>query len=185
MIIWINGAFGAGKTSVAKVLVERLPEAMMYDPEIVGDFVKHLVPTMASEVDDLQDLPIWRTMVVATADALIEHHQCDLIVPMTLVVDAYRREILERLDYRHHVREFILEAGTGELDRRIREQVLIPDNTHRDAEVRDWRLAQIDRCVAALSAVDTPDRISTEELTVSAVADEILRLLDKDKPRRW
>jgi hypothetical protein len=36
MIIWINGAFGAGKTTLAEELQRRLPEAMPFDPEYVG-----------------------------------------------------------------------------------------------------------------------------------------------------
>ena len=36
MIIWINGAFGAGKTTLAEELSRRLSEAVLFDPEYVG-----------------------------------------------------------------------------------------------------------------------------------------------------
>ena len=36
MIIWINGAFGAGKTTLADELGGRLPDAVLFDPEYVG-----------------------------------------------------------------------------------------------------------------------------------------------------
>ena len=36
MIIWINGGFGAGKTTLAAELHRRLPDAVVYDPEDVG-----------------------------------------------------------------------------------------------------------------------------------------------------
>jgi hypothetical protein len=36
VIIWINGAFGAGKTALAEELHRRLPDAVLYDPEDVG-----------------------------------------------------------------------------------------------------------------------------------------------------
>ena len=36
MIIWINGAFGAGKTTLAEELHRRLPDAVVYNPEDVG-----------------------------------------------------------------------------------------------------------------------------------------------------
>jgi hypothetical protein len=32
MIIWINGAFAAGKTALAQELERRLPDAMPFDP---------------------------------------------------------------------------------------------------------------------------------------------------------
>lgn len=33
-MIWINGAFGAGKSTLAQELKTRLPDALDYDPEI-------------------------------------------------------------------------------------------------------------------------------------------------------
>ena len=36
VIIWINGAFGAGKTALAEELHRRLPDAVLYNPEDVG-----------------------------------------------------------------------------------------------------------------------------------------------------
>jgi uridine kinase len=36
VIVWINGAFGAGKTTLAGELHRRLPDALAFDPEYVG-----------------------------------------------------------------------------------------------------------------------------------------------------
>lgn len=36
MIVWINGAFGAGKTTLVAELHSRWPDALVYDPEQVG-----------------------------------------------------------------------------------------------------------------------------------------------------
>lgn len=36
MIVWVNGAFGSGKTTLVDELRERWPEALVYDPEMVG-----------------------------------------------------------------------------------------------------------------------------------------------------
>jgi adenylate kinase family enzyme len=36
VIIWINGGFGAGKTTLADELHRRLPDAVVYNPEDVG-----------------------------------------------------------------------------------------------------------------------------------------------------
>ena len=38
MIIWINGAFGSGKTTCANILQKQLPNAFLYDPEQAGFF---------------------------------------------------------------------------------------------------------------------------------------------------
>jgi hypothetical protein len=36
VIIWLNGGFGAGKTTLGEELRRRLPDAVLYDPEDVG-----------------------------------------------------------------------------------------------------------------------------------------------------
>jgi len=43
---------------------------------------------------DFQHLPSWRELAVATALSLRRHHAKVLIVPMSLIRDAYRAEIL-------------------------------------------------------------------------------------------
>ena len=90
VIIWINGGFGAGKTTLAQELHRRLPEAVVYDPEDVGIMLWKWMPPNG----DFQHLPSWRELVVATALSLRRHHADTLIVPMSLIRDAYRAEIL-------------------------------------------------------------------------------------------
>lgn len=52
MIVWLNGAFGAGKTSTARELVTLLPEARIFDSEYVGFMLRHV---LTEPVDDFQD----------------------------------------------------------------------------------------------------------------------------------
>ena len=54
MIIWINGPFGAGKTTLAKRLRDRRSKSLIFDPEEIGFVVKETVPMPAS--GDYQDL---------------------------------------------------------------------------------------------------------------------------------
>src|SRR5690348_7546872 len=44
MVIWINGAFGVGKTTVARALHERWPDAVVFDPEQLGFVLRRIVP---------------------------------------------------------------------------------------------------------------------------------------------
>lgn len=158
MIIWVNGAFGAGKTSVVEALRGHLPDALVYDPEEVGFMLRHLVPP--SPTGDFQDLPIWRRLVVTSAVELRATYQADLLVPMTLVDAGYRREILGGLAAAgEEVRHVFLAVRPEVLRQRIRDQVMAPGDPGRDEEVRAWRLAQVDRCVAAQADLEDATRI--------------------------
>jgi 8-oxo-dGTP pyrophosphatase MutT (NUDIX family) len=107
VIVWINGAFGAGKSSTARELVDLVPNSTLYDPEVVGAGVRCLLPQKRlAEVGDYQDLPMWRRLVVDTAAALLAEVGGVLVVPMTLLRQEYRDEIFgglasRRIPVRH------------------------------------------------------------------------------------
>ena len=145
MIIWINGAFGAGKTSVSELLVQRIANARIFDPEDIGYIIQKTFPE-ARQID-YQDLPMWRRLVIQFIIDANAQFSSTLIIPMTLVVPAYIGEIFSgiannNLKFGH----FFLETSLEELHRRIMNQVVIKSDSVRDNEVRQWRLAQIDRC---------------------------------------
>jgi hypothetical protein len=83
VIIWLNGGFGAGKTTLAQELGKRLPDAVVYNPEDVGLMLWKWLPPEG----DFQHLPSWRELVVATAVSLRRHHADTLIVPLMLRSD--------------------------------------------------------------------------------------------------
>ena len=123
VIIWINGGFGAGKTTLAEELHKRLPDALVYNPEDIGLMLWKWIPRN----DDFQHLPSWRELVVATALLLRRHHADTLIVPMSLIRDAYRAEILGGLaDAGEEVLHVFLEADAGALRERLNARVSPP-----------------------------------------------------------
>ncbi len=168
MIVWINGAFGAGKTSVAYELSRRLPGSHVYDPEQVGYFIRKNAPKELSK-GDFQDIPVWREMNYQMLRLLTDTHPGDLIVPMTLVHPDYFDEIVSRLRRDGaQLRHFILEAGKETLLRRLKRRslrgVLGKENFAIDA---------IDRCLGAFDTVITGEKIDTEHSDVRAVAELI------------
>lgn len=151
VIVWINGAFGAGKTTLAQALQERLSDAVVFDPELVGGLLRQWVP---GRVADFQDIPLWRRMTVEFAAGLYREYGRLMIVPMTIVNPGYRDEIFGMLagagiDILH----VFLDVPAPELRRRIDSQVLVPDDPAGDADARRFRLANLDRCVAARTSV--------------------------------
>ncbi len=92
MIIWINGPFGAGKTTLAKRLRDRRSKSLIFDPEEIGFVVKETVPMPAS--GDYQDLPCGGTYDRGGQEIRRNYSQ-DIIIPMTLVHPDYLTEILD------------------------------------------------------------------------------------------
>lgn len=91
MLVWINGAFGAGKTQTAFELHRRLPASHVADPELIGFAIHRMLPPGARA--DFEDRPQWRAAVVATLADAVAAHPGPVIVPMTLVDAAYFDEI--------------------------------------------------------------------------------------------
>ncbi len=83
MILFINGAFGVGKTTVAELLVKRIPNSLLYDAEEVGYFLQKILKPIDNP-DDCQHLPMWRTLTVTTAQLLRLTYGRTLIMPMTI-----------------------------------------------------------------------------------------------------
>jgi hypothetical protein len=92
VIVWLNGPFGIGKSTTAVALVRRLPDAMLYDPEIVGAALRRIIGPV-DPADDYQDLPPWVPLVAETARQLRGAYGRTLVMPMTV----WRRERAERL----------------------------------------------------------------------------------------
>ncbi|WP_407240589.1 AAA family ATPase [Escherichia coli] len=157
MIIWINGPFGAGKTTLAERLRDRRPKSLIFDPEEIGFVVKETVPIPAS--GDYQDLPLWRGLTIAAVSEIRRNYSQDIIIPMTLVHPDYLTEILDGLrqidDQLLHI---FLMLNEDLLRHRISNQTMHPD-PNRNAEIREWRLANVARCLAARERLPSTTRV--------------------------
>ncbi len=170
MIIWINGAFGSGKTSAAQRLNESLSGSFVYDPENAGAFIWENLPSSLSRKGDFQDIPMWRDFNYQMLQYLSENYDGSIIVPMTLTNKQYYNEIIGRLEQNgiviHH---FILQADKPTLLSRLKS---------RGDDENTWAAQQIDRCAHAFSGDIKGIIINTNNLTidetVNLITDKIL-----------
>ena len=172
VIIWLNGGFGSGKTTLAEELHRRLPEAVVYDPEQVGVMLwKFMRPN-----GDFQDLPSWRELVVAAALSLRRHHADTLIVPMTLIRDAYRTEILGGLAAAgEEVLHVFLDLDAGALRQRLNARVIYAPDPKVDQAAREFCLSKVDAAMdAAARQPDGTLMLRSDRLTPVELADEVL-----------
>lgn len=100
-IIWINGAFGSGKTTAAKLLAQKVPGVVIVDPEEIGTLLRPVLQPVVP-VRDFQEWPAWRQLVAATLNAvhreLPEGSPITIVVPQTVTVEDYWSEIASGLD---------------------------------------------------------------------------------------
>jgi 8-oxo-dGTP pyrophosphatase MutT (NUDIX family) len=166
VIIWINGAFGAGKTSTARELIDLIPNSTVYDPGLIGGQLTRLLPhKRLAEVSDYQDLPIWRRLVVDTAAALLAEVGGVLVVPMTLLRQDYRDEIFGGLASRRiPVRHVLLTSDETILRSRIAARDDADDDPEGGERARQWAYQHIEPYRSALDwlaadahVVDTTD----------------------------
>lgn len=119
MLIWINGAFDAGKTVIAHELQRRLGDGLLADPEDLGFALHKMLPARARR--DFQDLPQWRSGVLTTliqAEAACQGH---MVVPMSIVRADYFDEIVGGLRSSGvDVRHYALTATAETLRKRLR-----------------------------------------------------------------
>lgn len=180
MIVWLNGTFGAGKTSAARELCELLPDSTLFDPELVGGGLRMMLPPKRlEEVSDYQDLPAWRRLVVDTAAALHAEVGGVLVTPMTLLRQEYRDEIFGGLAARRiPVRHILLDAEETILRERIEGREVANGRPEDKASIRRWCLEHLAPYQAALpwltadAHVVRTDRLTPRETAVR-VADAV------------
>ncbi|MGW7643848.1 NUDIX hydrolase [Streptomyces bobili] len=168
-VVWINGAFGAGKTTTARELIDLIPNSTLFDPEVIGAALPQLLPPKRlAEVGDFQDLPIWRRLVIDTAAALLGELGGTLVVPMTLLRQEYRDEIFGGLAARRiAVRHVLLAPAETILRERIAARELPPDLPDAEIRVRQWSYDHIEPYRAALAGWLTADAhpVDSSDLT--------------------
>ncbi|MEG3628267.1 NUDIX hydrolase [Streptomyces poriticola] len=158
-VVWINGAFGAGKTTAARELIELIPNSTLFDPEsLAAALVQLLPPKYLAEAGDLQDLPIWRRMVTDTAAAMLAELGGTLVVPMTLLRQEYRDEIFGGLAARRiPVRHLLLAPAETILRKRIADREIPPDLPDGEIRIRQGSYDRIEPYRAALESWLTAD----------------------------
>ena len=168
----LNGTFGVGKTSVAQALVKTLPNALLFDPEEVGQMVRRVtqeVRSGAETSDDFQDIALWRSLTITTAAGLVEKYGRDLVVPMTLVDTAYLEEIRTGLSEvpgpLHH---FCLTAPLETVQHRLLQRGDLPGS---------WPWQRTLSYHSRLEDEHYRVHISTADRTPQAVAEHVLNFI--------
>ncbi|HEX2739110.1 MAG TPA: hypothetical protein VHM69_01585, partial [Rubrobacter sp.] len=164
-IFFINGPFGVGK-----LLVKKVPDAMLYDPERIGAVLMRVLGPF-KRVDDFQGYALWRIRFVECARLLRKTSARALVVPMTV----WRRDYFDRIIAGIHRVDpalacFRLTASRDVLMDRI-------SSDTEDREARAWRTSHADVCLKALRDPAFGTEIRTDDRKPEEVADRILQIV--------
>jgi hypothetical protein len=119
VIVWINGTHGSGKTTTSALVQQLIPDSRVFDAEKVGETLMDIRPGLPS-TDNFQHWPPWRPLVVETARHVLNYTGGTLVIPMTVLVEEYWREISAGLaQHAIPVRHFVLHADQDTLRKRI------------------------------------------------------------------
>lgn len=165
MIIWINGSFGVGKTTVAEKLKEKIDKSIIYDPEKIGMFLSNTLPTKEY---DFQDYKLWRTINYEMLKNLYTEFEV-IIVPMTITNLQYYDEIVGRLERDAiNIKHFILIAS--------KENIISRLNARGNST--EWAYMQVDRCNKAFKDDYLKgQKIDTNNKSVGEVCNNLIKLI--------
>ena len=171
VVVWLNGPFGVGKTTVAKALAAEMTDALIFDPELVGFMLRKIVARELRPSADFQDLPLWRHLTRTTIHGLVTEYHRPVIVPMTLVNPVYFDEIVGALRRAgtdvHHV---ALMADPKTIRNRLLRRLSLPTSAL-------WAFRQVDRCLAALQSREFEMQLPTDNMSVADIVTAIRRQL--------
>ena len=163
LVVWINGAFGVGKTAVADELVRLLPDAVLFDPEELGVVLRAVVP-VAEQTDDFQDIAAWRATTLAAVVSLARSRSGVVVVPMTVVDDSYFDEIVGG----------VRRSGVGVLHvALVAPSDVIEARLRARSHMERWGLDRVDRCVSALDGAQFAEHLDASAATPAQLARRI------------
>lgn len=164
-VVWLNGSFGVGKTTVADELKSLIVGSVVFNPELIGSLLRFTLPSLP---EDYQDLALWRKSVRLLVGELARARDDPVIVPMTITNERYFDEIVGGLRADgHRIAHYTLTASPDTIRARMSSR----------ADPTPWGFAQIDRCIAAFNGSERfREYVKTDDLSPQLAAERIRRL---------
>ena len=167
MIIWINGAYGCGKSTVAEALERLLPSARIFDAEEVGNAVRNSYPDCPYGYI-FEDYPLWSEFCVKLLADLQDNFSETVLVPMTLLRrKSYENIILKLKSAGYDIRLVVLEATSQTIHDRI---------LSRGEEEGCWCMENIELSSDGSRSMDGL-HIVTDGSTPKEIAEQILNFI--------
>ena len=163
MILWLNGPFGVGKTTLARALLGAHREWAIFDPEDIGFALRQTLETHRP-VSNFQDWPVWRSLVIEALAQLDTTLQSVVIVPQTVLNESHWLELTQGLQDRSvHVSAFTLHVDEIEHEHRISTDAVEPGAASWRRDLRP-QYADAQHWMTERTRVIDTTRLSIEEV---------------------
>src|SRR5215211_7642098 len=165
-VIWINGPFGVGKTTLANHLQCRLAGAVLFNPEDVGGVLRKSL----GDIADYRVWPEWRALVLAFLDQLSQSHPY-VISPMSVSNRTHWDEITAGVaKLGCPLSALVLIADQLDLIRRIRQAPV-------DEATKTFRMHYLEADLTAFRSPLFGTTLDTSGKTAAEVCEFALKLL--------
>ncbi|MFN8443786.1 MAG: AAA family ATPase [Caldilineaceae bacterium] len=175
MIILINGSFGVGKSTVAEILQDKLPNSRIYDPEVAGSILMRLpswIKLRGAGTGDFQNIDLWRKSVSFGIRLSRTINRGPIIVPMAFDRHDYLNEISQAIRrFDPDLRLFCLRASLPTIHERLRQRGALADSGS------EWVLRRSAECTLAHADPAFGLPIDTDNASAEQVADTLLKQL--------
>lgn len=166
MIIWLSGAYGVGKSTIAEAMATKLENALIFDAEEVGNAVRENYPDCPYGYI-YEDYPLWGKFCRMLLEDIHETFHKDIIVPMTLLRrDSYG--IIEKLNADGIPTKLVILEGSRQT---IHDRIL-----NRGEDENCWCMENMELARSGSSAL-LGIRIQTDDRTPEAIAQDILTFI--------
>lgn len=170
MILWISGAYGVGKSTLASALADKMNNAMIFDAEEVGNAVRGNYPDCPYGYI-FEDYPLWGEFCGKLLEDIHNTFRRDILVPMTLVRRKSYDSIIQPL-IRNGIETYliILEASYGSIHDRI---------LARGEEEGCWCMENIEMSRSGASSLPGGVHLDTDGKTAAELADTVLERIGR------
>ena len=178
-IIWLDGASGVGKTTVANFLTNELMENEITVDNVDSDYYYQEKYLLNPKIDQSKVKSPWADecfLKYFKGQLVLFCEKNDiLVVQMALTDDKCRKILLESLGEKVGIKHIILNASKQTIKDRLKERATKGLAQRQALERLDWNIAYLNKYYKE----DT--WINTEERSAENVADEIFSMIEKSR----
>ncbi len=170
MIVWIDGPYGVGKSTLAEAMHRNNPDSFLFDAEAVGNAVRDNLPKALFRGYIFEHYSLWHETIRALLREIASGFSGDVYVPMTLVFPDSFVRIADPLRAEGiPIAHVLLEAPAGT----VRERILA-----RGEEEGCWCMEHIGLCIENQSRFSDVIRVPTHGRTPEELAYTVKHILE-------